>query len=243
MKRNLIKLFTGLIICFSFINSCKTGYQKVYGRSEFLENKFLLKELPNYEVRIKTPDRRYYFNKTDNDTSFLLGYLTDTSTLEDEYKNKFLQIYTDEVFPDSIIGFKKVQLNPEKINSAYESGMVTDTESNFWLELSMLAIGLLVLLLILSAQLDKAVSNFSCYIASLVYGDPFAPEVILLRAYRDKVLKQYFAGRMFIVLYYSIAPRLIPVLKRLPFIQKIIRLILDRFIIVLRRRKIATGNL
>lgn len=67
----------------------------------------------------------------------------------------------------------------------------------------------------------------NCFVASVVYGDPDAPEVIALRWYRDRWLKKHVLGRSIVVLYYSglgdslarflerTNPALIPVVKHL----------------------------
>lgn len=48
-------------------------------------------------------------------------------------------------------------------------------------------------------------SNTSkCYVATATYQNINHPNVILLRSYRDKILRQSFCGRCFISLYYTI---------------------------------------
>jgi len=42
-----------------------------------------------------------------------------------------------------------------------------------------------------------------CFIATAVYGNPYAPQVNVLREYRDNVLSNHPLGRMFIKFYYS----------------------------------------
>lgn len=48
-----------------------------------------------------------------------------------------------------------------------------------------------------------------CYIATCVYGSYEAPEVRLLRRYRDEFLKPKAAGRLFIRIYYAVSPWLV----------------------------------
>jgi hypothetical protein len=69
--------------------------------------------------------------------------------------------------------------------------------------------------------------NKNCYIATLVYKDIEHPRVILLREYRDTVLIKNNFGRQFIKVYYKISPKLVEVLRPYPFLQKIIKKILD----------------
>jgi hypothetical protein len=45
-----------------------------------------------------------------------------------------------------------------------------------------------------------------CFIATVVYGDINAPEVIILRKFRDEKLKRTQAGRFFIRTYYKFGP-------------------------------------
>lgn len=51
-----------------------------------------------------------------------------------------------------------------------------------------------------------------CYIATAVYGDRYAPEVIALRRFRDETLARSAAGRWFIAIYYRLSP---PIAARL----------------------------
>lgn len=47
----------------------------------------------------------------------------------------------------------------------------------------------------------------SCYIATAVYGDYNASEVIILRQYRDNVLSKNTIGKLFIKYYYAVSPK------------------------------------
>jgi ribosomal protein L7/L12 len=53
-----------------------------------------------------------------------------------------------------------------------------------------------------------------CFIATACYGDYNAPEVRLLRHYRDEVLQQSTFGRAFIQVYYTLSPPLANMLAR-----------------------------
>ena len=54
----------------------------------------------------------------------------------------------------------------------------------------------------------------NCYIATMVYKDYAAPEVMILRRYRDDVLRKYIFGRLFIFFYYQFSPSLVKWFKR-----------------------------
>lgn len=59
-----------------------------------------------------------------------------------------------------------------------------------------------------SSQSATSKSSGGCYIATAVYGSYEAPEVIVLRKFRDERLQPTFLGRAFISLYYAVSPSL-----------------------------------
>ena len=73
---------------------------------------------------------------------------------------------------------------------------------------------------------DEHLEGSGCFVATVVYGDRYAPEVQALRTFRDQVLAKHFLGRAFIRSYYSgigkrvaetiqqRAPSAIPVIKQ-----------------------------
>jgi len=62
-----------------------------------------------------------------------------------------------------------------------------------------------------------------CFIATAVYGDVMAPEVICLRYYRDTVLIGTKTGRAFVEIYYKISPVLAAFISKSIFLRMIIR--------------------
>jgi hypothetical protein len=76
-----------------------------------------------------------------------------------------------------------------------------------------------------------------CYIATMVYGDYNHPNVLELRNFRDTYLKQSILGNGFVKLYYSFSPILVQKIKNYKTTNKFIKLILDKFIAKLKRRK------
>jgi hypothetical protein len=78
----------------------------------------------------------------------------------------------------------------------------------------------------------------NCYIATLVYEDSNHPKVNVLRKYRNEILSQNLAGRLFIKLYYFSAPKLIILLKPLPAVQKKIKKALDFLTTKLEKKEV-----
>jgi hypothetical protein len=70
----------------------------------------------------------------------------------------------------------------------------------------------------------------ACYVATAVYGDVDAWQVVKLREYRDKNLRKTFLGRMFINIYYLISPKLVKIFENIKPINNTTRKLLDKFI-------------
>lgn len=75
-----------------------------------------------------------------------------------------------------------------------------------------------------------------CYIATAVYGSYDASEVMVLRKFRDEVLKQSLLGRMFIRVYYATSPQIAKKLKNHHRVNKIVRIILDKMVLKIRNK-------
>jgi hypothetical protein len=69
-----------------------------------------------------------------------------------------------------------------------------------------------------------------CFIATAVYGNYDAPEVVLLRRFRDTCLCQYALGRVGISVYYYVSPFIADRLRHFPTSQWFVRWILNRIV-------------
>ena len=84
---------------------------------------------------------------------------------------------------------------------------------------------------------DETTSN--CYIATACYGDYDADEVMVLRAFRDNILKKYFLGKAFIRVYYTLSPPVAKYLSKASGLNRIVRIVfLDPLVKIIRLRQV-----
>lgn len=69
-----------------------------------------------------------------------------------------------------------------------------------------------------------------CYIATMAYGDYGHPQVMVLRQYRDNVLKKNIVGRLFVSFYYKVSPILVHMLSGQMRTNNYIRQRLDKLV-------------
>lgn len=91
---------------------------------------------------------------------------------------------------------------------------------------------------ILSKTIDTVESYYEknnkkegCYIATYVYGSYEAEEVIILRDFRDSVLKKFQIGKLFIKTYYYISPKLINIFSESLIFRRLCKHITDTLIV------------
>lgn len=69
-----------------------------------------------------------------------------------------------------------------------------------------------------------------CFVATAVYGDPMAPEVVILRRFRDNTLERYWLGRKFVAAYYKVSPPIADWLRTKPSISETVRSALNHIV-------------
>ena len=67
----------------------------------------------------------------------------------------------------------------------------------------------------------------SCFIATAVYGDRLAPEVIALRRFRNECLLPYAWGRTAVAVYYRAGPYMARAVKFFPYLRRVLRPLLS----------------
>jgi len=69
-----------------------------------------------------------------------------------------------------------------------------------------------------------------CYIATMVYGSYNAPEVMVLRRFRDEVLLQSWIGQEIVKIYYKCSPSFVKKTKHMKTMHVILKSILNPFV-------------
>jgi hypothetical protein len=80
------------------------------------------------------------------------------------------------------------------------------------------------------------IEKSSCFIATAVFENPEAPEVVTLRVFRDGVLSKSIAGRLLVRAYYALSPGIARLISRSERLKKIARRILRPIVKYLRKR-------
>jgi len=65
-----------------------------------------------------------------------------------------------------------------------------------------------------------------CFIATAVYGSELAPEIVLLKKFRDKILLPHRASRSFVSFYYRVSPPIADFIARRPGLGAAVRLVI-----------------
>ncbi len=121
--------------------------------------------------------------------------------------------------------FVEISRNMGTINSATESSIANNSMKSITTKFSAFLSGNV------DPKTGKAIgAKEGCYIATAVYGNYDAPEVIVLREFRDKYLKKNYLGLLFIRFYYAIAPTVVKLTKNQRMFNRFVKMLLDRFV-------------
>jgi len=81
----------------------------------------------------------------------------------------------------------------------------------------------------------KSRSGAACFVATAAYADPNHADVVYLRGFRDIILSRYFAGRIFIDLYWVIGPSMARWVSANSVLRTLARWVLGKIVSTLRR--------
>ena len=98
------------------------------------------------------------------------------------------------------------------------------------------ALGLLTLSIVIVINAISNALPWYCFVATMVYGSYNAPEVLILRRFRDEKLNKTIIGRLFIGIYYTFSPLFVKCFKNVKFINLFIKKYLDHFVDYLKHK-------
>lgn len=81
---------------------------------------------------------------------------------------------------------------------------------------------------------ESSKSNPFCFIATAAYGTPLAPEINILREFRDEKLETGYIGPLLVNAYYKISPPIADFIKRRELLRTITRFFLNPIIFVIK---------
>ena len=82
----------------------------------------------------------------------------------------------------------------------------------------------------------NVIHRSGCFVATAVYGSPQAQQVLVLRAYRDRVLNRSSSGRAFVLVYYRFGPSIARLVRLIPPLGRVARRVLDGFVVRVQTR-------
>jgi hypothetical protein len=83
---------------------------------------------------------------------------------------------------------------------------------------------------------DELFGGDQCFVATASFGERDAPEVVTLRAYRDRVLSRSLIGRLFVRAYYRFGPYGAALLHGHPWRKRVMRTLLRPVVTYAARR-------
>lgn len=76
----------------------------------------------------------------------------------------------------------------------------------------------------------------SCYVATATYQNQYHPNVVLLRDFRDKFLRQSLAGRIFITFYYTFGPYMAILPEHSKLVRKLSKTFINRIVVYITKK-------
>jgi hypothetical protein len=84
-------------------------------------------------------------------------------------------------------------------------------------------------------KVGRIMTGGKCFVATACYGNADHPDVALLRAFRDTLLRHSTLGRRFIAWYYAYGPPFAALIEKRPRFRAVFRVVIGAIAAVLRR--------
>ncbi len=257
MSRSVI---ASALLLFFLVSSC-TPYRKItFSKTEVFKKKRVSDNIDRYDVVVHKNDSVYLLNNPTIENETLSGTLTavpnpeayqakeQEDEISEEEMNDLHVFMTDQT--EGISNGASVQFDEDEVVKTEMYGKETEGVAGTALTVLLIVLGLIVILVLIlvlaianaaknasgsnSGGSDSGGSDSGCYIATMAYGSYDAPQVLILRQFRDRFLQKFGAGRSFISWYYANSPSFVAKHRSKKWLHTTLRLLLSGFVVLLK---------
>ena len=234
-----------ILISLLLLASCKNYDTIRYSRANVFKKKPVAERIEEYDI----------FVHDDSGNTFKVK---EPEILEGDLVGKTVQIADSTITGDTLNDMHLYLNESEVINPSYAGTQKFSNENVRYVNMrgasksskNKIALGVLIALLLIPVTLivgaivlastsdsdsdsQGSDSNSGCYIATMSYGSYDAPQVLVLREFRDRFLQKFGAGRAFIAWYYRNSPSFVQKHKDKKWLHSALRLPLNTLVFIL----------
>jgi hypothetical protein len=246
-----------IIFGIALLYSCNPYRQTSLGNEELYNQRRLAGSYKKYVILVHEPstDNTYRLENVYFAQDTIIGDLKPVQAKDTQGREKvsrfevqkrvYLELNDDvdmsEIDPGSRIMLPKKRVKKVQMYAKQKKGALGIVGTVVLVVLGVL-LALLLILVIAIANSDNGGSTSggsnsgggggnsgtsSCYVATMVYGSSESDEVLVLRAFRDKILAKHKLGRAFILWYYNNSPSFVEKWESNSLMTRFIRAILN----------------
>ncbi|MFT5859051.1 MAG: hypothetical protein ACI865_001147 [Flavobacteriaceae bacterium] len=238
-------LLLASIFIFVLVASCNRYSKITFSSNKLYKQKEVAENIEEYDVFVHNDEKTYRFENPEMTEGELTGTPSEISanqesfSAEDTLNDIHLYVSNSDGFEPS----SSQVLTPEDIESVEMYGKQKDDTGVKVALIILIVIAaviitvLLILLLVINAAAsgsDSGGGSSGCYVATMAYGSYDAPQVLILRSFRDRFLQKSRGGRAFIKWYYAKSPSFVAEHRSKVWLHKVLRAGLNVFVAMLR---------
>ncbi len=251
--KQLILPFVAIIFLLVGCNN----YNKIsYSKATVFKKKPVAEKIDDYDVYVHQNDKTYKLSEPSIAEEVLSGIPEEVNVMETSESEDLndMHIYVND---DAAVDLTQKQTHQFDDNNVKEVKMygkaregLTGGTIAILIVFGLLAILLIIILVAIyssassggsdsggsdsgtsdSGTSDSGGSDIGCYIATMSYGSYDAPQVMILREFRDRFLDRFKAGRAFIGWYYRTSPSFVEKHRSKKWLHATLRLPLNAFV-------------
>ena len=243
------KPFILLTISLFVLVSCNNYRKITYSKATVFKKKSVAKRINDYDIYVHDDNKIYQLSEVDISEDKLSGIpieITDSITQSGDTLND-MHLYMDAsdriILTEDVKGFTDENVKGVEMYSKKRQGVIGIL---FGILMAILILfGVLIVTLIVglstsssdsggSGGSDSGGSDSGCYIATMSYGSYNAPQVMVLREFRDRFLQKFGAGRAFIAWYYKNSPSFVEKHRGKKWLHTTLRIPLNVLVLILK---------